>query len=142
MIETLGIPLLCMALNIYHEARGEPLAGRIAVAHVVMNRVQARGWPNSVCGVIGQSMQFSWTLKDTWEPSYDSEAWLSARVVAEKVLSYSSNGTRQVADPSLGATHYHADWIKQPNWAKNMRFLLSIGHHRFYRAYGHAKQGG
>jgi len=38
----------CMTANIYHEARGEPIKGQYAVAHVVMNRVHHDQFPNSV----------------------------------------------------------------------------------------------
>ena len=44
--------LRCLAENIYHEARGEPLAGQYAVAEVTMNRVRSREFPNSVCAVV------------------------------------------------------------------------------------------
>ena len=41
----------CLAAGIYHEARGEPLAGEVAVAEVILNRVDSRNYPNTVCGV-------------------------------------------------------------------------------------------
>src|SRR3546814_6571186 len=57
----------CLALNVYHEARGEPLDGMIGVALVVMHRVADKQHPNTVCGVIadgasrrGHACQFSW----------------------------------------------------------------------------------
>ena len=51
----------CLAMNIYHEARGERWEGQIAVAHVTMNRVAHDEWPNNVCDVVYQKKQFSWT---------------------------------------------------------------------------------
>ena len=42
----------CLALNIYHEARSESLAGQFAVADVVMNRVAHKRYPNTICGVV------------------------------------------------------------------------------------------
>jgi spore germination cell wall hydrolase CwlJ-like protein len=128
-LEALGIPLLCMALNVYHEARGEPVIGQNAVAHVVMNRVNAHGWPNTVCGVIGQSMQFSWVHeKAVWSPNYDSTAWMRALRVAEDVLD------GDAVDPTDGATHYHATWLNRyPTWSKNLRQTVTIGRHIFYR---------
>ena len=44
--------LTCLAQNIYFEARSEPLEGKLAVAHVVMNRVASRYFPDTVCGVV------------------------------------------------------------------------------------------
>lgn len=55
----------CLAQTIYHEARGEPLAGQLAVANVTMNRVYSGTFPNSVCKVVYQRGQFSWTTKKT-----------------------------------------------------------------------------
>ncbi|NIO43392.1 MAG: hypothetical protein GTO41_26515, partial [Burkholderiales bacterium] len=46
--------LNCLALNVYHEARGEPMAGQYAVAEVTMNRVASRRYPNTVCKVVFQ----------------------------------------------------------------------------------------
>ena len=46
--------LHCLALNIYHEARGEPELGKFAVANVTMNRVNDARFPKTVCDVVRQ----------------------------------------------------------------------------------------
>ncbi|NNC72074.1 MAG: cell wall hydrolase, partial [Sphingomonadaceae bacterium] len=51
--------LHCLAKVILHESRGEPRSGQLAVAQVVMNRVESPRFPNSICGVIYQRSQFS-----------------------------------------------------------------------------------
>lgn len=56
----LNTALLCMALNVYHESRGESIAGQIAVAQVTMNRA---GQERNVCNVALEPNQFSWTRK-------------------------------------------------------------------------------
>lgn len=53
----------CMAQNIYHEARGESFAGKLAVANVTMNRVHSGIFPNTVCDVVYQRGQFSWVSR-------------------------------------------------------------------------------
>ena len=65
MIMTAAIT--CLALNVYHEARNEPMNGMYAVASVVINRVQDDRWPNNVCAVVKDGYrkdsvkcQFSW----------------------------------------------------------------------------------
>ena len=57
----------CLALNVYFEARGEPFVGKLAVAHVVLNRMRDRRFPASACMVVKQggdrvrhNCQFSW----------------------------------------------------------------------------------
>ena len=42
----------CLAENVYHEARGESIAGMLAVALVVKNRVENVRYPNTYCDVI------------------------------------------------------------------------------------------
>ena len=46
--------LYCMAQNVYFEARHESMIGKIAVAHVVMNRIESKDFPNTVCEVVKQ----------------------------------------------------------------------------------------
>ena len=51
--------LECLVRNVYHECRGESLIGQAAVAHVTLNRVRSPAYPDTVCGVVWQSGQFS-----------------------------------------------------------------------------------
>ena len=54
----------CMAQNVYFEARHESMVGKIAVAHVVMNRIEDKKWPNTVCGVVKEGpVRESWKTK-------------------------------------------------------------------------------
>jgi spore germination cell wall hydrolase CwlJ-like protein len=53
--------LFCMVQNVYFEARGEDALGQAAIAHVTLNRVRSPAYPDSVCGVVWQKGQFSWT---------------------------------------------------------------------------------
>ena len=52
MINTI---MMCLALNIYFEARNQPLSGQIAVTQVVLNRVADSRYPNKVCDVVYQA---------------------------------------------------------------------------------------
>lgn len=110
--------LMCLALNIYHEARGEPLEGQIAVAAVTLNRVADPRWPDTVCEVVYQPYQFSWTINppQVLEP----EAFALAQKIAQEATQ----------DPSYG-THYHATHVR-PSWSRKLALLGQIGDHRFY----------
>lgn len=72
--------LNCIARNIYWEARNQPLAGMIAVGHVVLNRTIDGRWPSDPCEVIyqrrGNTCQFEWVCSDKVrrEPS-DQISW-------------------------------------------------------------------
>jgi len=51
----------CLVENVYHEARGEGALGQAAVAYVTLNRVRSPDYPDTICGVVWQPGQFSWT---------------------------------------------------------------------------------
>ena len=75
----------CLAQAIYHEARGEPVETQIAVGNTILNRVEAMGFPDTVCGVVHQPGQFSW-----WSgrnpPVTEPAAYKTARSLARKIL--------------------------------------------------------
>lgn len=52
--------ILCLSSAVHYEAGGESTRGKVAVASVIMNRVESKRFPNSVCGVVKQRRQFSW----------------------------------------------------------------------------------
>ena len=115
--------LLCLALNGYHEARGEPLEGQFAVAQVVLNR--AGRDPAKVCDVVSRHAQFSWTLKSS--AVTDTPAYAHAQSVARLAL--------HMADFTGGATHYHALSIR-PNWLSDVQVTGQWGQHIFYKRKG------
>ena len=111
---------LCLALNLYHEGRGESYTGQYAIVHVVRNRAKYN--LENVCKVVFKPYQFSWTI--TMPP--DNQRGL------ERALHISSLAWDSPADVTYGATHYHAAHIK-PYWAAQMRVTARIGNHIFYR---------
>lgn len=121
--------LFCLAINVFHEARGEVIPGQYAVAQVTMNRAEHD--PNRVCKVVYEKSQFSWTLDDRKRkvnPKHvDSDAWNRSVVIAKTVL----HG-RMKTDLSRGATYYHATHVK-PKWRKSFKQSAVIGRHVFYR---------
>lgn len=125
--------LKCLALNIYFEARSEPVEGKYAVGHVVMNRVANRRFPGSVCKVIRQGgevrrnrCQFSWWCDGRSDQPRDTRAWEESRRIAELVYIGASN------DPTDGALWYHADYVR-PNWRSDFQRGPKIGRHVFYQ---------
>lgn len=118
----LSAALMCLALNIYHEARGETLEGQIAVAYVTHTR--AKKDPAKYCAVIYAKDQFSWTRGKPRAVDKRSPAWKDAVAVAKSF--------RLFADRTKGATHYHLSSIS-PRWGKEAFRVASIGRHKFYR---------
>lgn len=114
----------CLAKNIYHEARGEPFQGQIAVALVTVNRVSSGLFQNTICKVVYANKQFSWTM-DKHKKVKDQKAWASAVKVATAVLS------RRVYEPDFTAVYFHASHVA-PIWAKTKTIIAKIGNHIFY----------
>lgn len=115
----------CLALNIYHEARGERVEGQIAVAHVTMNRAAHEKWPSTICEVVYQPKQFSWTHLIKQQTPREYKAWRTAKVIARDVM------IGNVVDPTKGAVYYHANYVN-PSWAKYVDLSKVIGNHLFY----------
>lgn len=113
----------CMAEAIYWEARGENLTGQLAVAGVVLNRVKSRRYPNSICRVIQQRKQFSWSSNKGRVIS-EREAWQHSLKLASKILN-----KEIVISNKFTATHFH-NTTENPNWG--IKFHAQIGEHIFY----------
>lgn len=118
----------CLAENVYHESRGESLQGQVAVAKVTLNRLD-EGYAHSICGVVKQGCQFSWTCNGP-KTAPSGQSWYQAVGVALVTL----NNKEQVEDPTNGATHFHATYINwQPTWRRVKNSVQQIGNHIFYR---------
>ena len=118
--------LFCLAKNIYHEARGEPIKGRYAVAQVTINRTQNRKFSGSICDVVFAPYQFSWAnnRRHRWTTP-QSASWKEARQIAIDVL---ENGKRVKGMEE--ALYFHAKHVN-PGW-RNVQRLVRIGSHIFY----------
>jgi len=149
--------LECMTLNIYREANNQSMAGQIAVARVVLNRVQDRRYPGTTCDVI-----YDGPMKESWKTANDPELaqdervfypvrnkcqfswycdgkaddvvirednikWKLAQEVAYQVLAFN-----KWSGMIEGATHYHATYVN-PTWARQLRLVAKIDDHIFYR---------
>jgi spore germination cell wall hydrolase CwlJ-like protein len=116
----------CIATAIYHEARGEPLEGMIAVANVIVNRMESRRFPSTACKVVYQRKQFSWTLfPSKLEPVEDFRNTDILKIAELALLG-------KLIDYTNGATHYHANYVK-PYWKHTKTHTVTIGNHIFYR---------
>lgn len=136
----LSAALLCLSAAVYFEARGEPTVGQVAVASVIMNRVEDRRFPNDVCSVVKQGpiyrsgapvrhkCQFSFYCDGKSDKMRDRAAKLRATRLSELVLS------RTIMDPTEGSTFYHADYVL-PSWASTKSRVVQINQHVFYKWY-------
>lgn len=124
----------CLALNIYFESRSEPTDGQLAVAFVTMNRVQSRRYPSSICRVVWQKRQFSWTHDGKSDHPYEQRAWKRAQMIAHFIFTkYMAlpEKVRQTMDRTNGALHYYAPKLANPYWAKAKDVTFAVGGHVF-----------
>jgi spore germination cell wall hydrolase CwlJ-like protein len=127
----------CLAKAIYWEARNQSLDGKVAVGFVVINRVNAGLWKDTVCGVVYQGCQFSWVCdgkakRNLYKLKNEDEkiAWAEAIALANELLMEYND----LEDVTKGATFFHAHYVK-PDWSrwKKVERTVRIDDHIFYR---------
>ncbi|PZO57166.1 MAG: cell wall hydrolase [Pseudoxanthomonas suwonensis] len=109
----------CIARTVYHEARGEPVSGQIAVAEVIINRKMSGSFPKNACSVVSQKGQFAPAGK-VRESGAMERARRAARAAAGP------------GDVTNGATYFHTPAVR-PGWSRRFRVTARIGSHIFYR---------
>lgn len=115
--------ILCLALNVHFEARSDPIEGQQAVALVTINRSIERN--KSVCEVVFEPNQFSWTKQDKIRFDPRKPAWNKSLEVAIWAVSSPHDFTN-------GATHFHHETVV-PRWSKKLQFVGKWGSHLFYK---------
>ena len=134
--------VICMAKNIYFEAGNQPLAGKVAVAQVVLNRMEHSAYADDVCGVVYDAQwrenwkgnmvpiinkcQFSWFCDGKSDDPEDSKTWLKCLTLARNILQ------GEYGDITEGATHYHSVYVN-PYWADSLNQTVTINEHIFYK---------
>jgi spore germination cell wall hydrolase CwlJ-like protein len=121
------LDLFCLAKNIFHEAGVEDELGMFAVAQVTINRVRNVNYPDTICDVVMQPAQFSWTSDHNrrWDHPTGPK-WETAKRIARQVI---KEGYRVPALQS--AMFYHADYSK-PSWRDPSAVVAQVGTHIFY----------
>jgi len=145
----------CLALNVYHEARDQGTAGLFGVTAVVLNRVNDKRFPNTICEVVYQGptreswktrkhknlpaderifypiknrCQFSWYCDGKNDTPHNKEKYQEVLDLVEAIL-YNELSFVDITD---GALFYHADYVT-PGWAKTKQRTVEIEDHIFYR---------
>ena len=124
---------LCMAKNMYFEARNEGKLGMLLVGQVTLNRVGSKHYPSTVCGVVYQRKQFSWFSDGLSDKApvrdvlLERVAWEDAKAIARTLL-YRGN---KLNDLTGGALHYHSVKVN-PVWNRGMEVSLLHKNHIFY----------
>ena len=111
----------CLALALYHEARGEPSEGQYAVGQVILNRVDDSRYPNTICDVVYDDGEFSFV---------GSVGGIHNKKAYEEVLYVALDLVNRV-EYDLGATHYHTTAV-DPYWNEVFDYEAQVGSHVFY----------
>lgn len=119
----------CLVLNVFHEARGESEKGWRGVFDVTLNRYYDSRWPNTICGVVFQANQFSWT-DDEW--NFHESRLLKERETYNRIKEKVQFWLKFSPQPKIMANHFiHKDYDSP--WVSKMSFVSEVGSHRFYR---------
>ena len=108
-----------LAKIVYAEARGEPYSGQVAIAAVVLNRVESPSFPNTIAGVIYQPYAF--TAVD------DGQINLKPNSTAYKAAQDALNGW----DPTYGCLYYYNPATATSSWIWSRQTVVTIGNHIF-----------
>jgi hypothetical protein len=119
----LDIQTECIAKVVHHEAANQPLAGQLAVAEVILNRISSGRFARTACGVANQAGQFFHTMG--YHPKADHR-WSTAVAVARVAKSEAAD----MAAP--GALFYHASYVR-PAWSHRRQLVARIADQLFYR---------
>ena len=127
----------CLAKAIYHEARGEPEEGQLAVANVIINRAFSAKYPSSICGVVYHNAdrglykcQFTFACDGRSDTASERKAWNRSLRLAERAFYEYQRGERPGVIPD--ATMYYHTTAVAPSWSNSFRRVASIGAHIFY----------
>jgi N-acetylmuramoyl-L-alanine amidase len=106
---------------VYGEARGESYEGQVAVAAVILNRIESTSFPNTVSGVIFQPGAFTAVA--------DGQIYLNPNKSAKKAVMDAINGV----DPSGNAIYYFNPATASNKWIWGRPQIKKIGKHIFCR---------
>jgi N-acetylmuramoyl-L-alanine amidase len=126
--------LVILARTVYGEARSESWIGKVAVAWVVRNRAAKGGWWGAdVLSCCMKPWQFScWNANDPNRKKLEQATTRKSAIFRECLAAAAAVLADLEPDPTGGATHYFADYIQTPKWAKGKTPTITIGHHLFF----------
>lgn len=116
--------LHCIATGVYFESANQHLEGQLAVANVILNRVESGRFAATPCAVLTQRGQFSFVRRGVVPTPPNDHRWQRAVAIAR--IASEDRWT----DPVPGALFFHATYVS-PGW--NRPRVARLGDHIFYR---------
>lgn len=124
-----------LAYNIYHEARGEDIQGKIVIALVTINRVESPEFPNNIQKVITQPGQFSWYWDGKPDQPQEPKAYDECFAVSQMVMNLWETGYADdlIRQMNLDSVQWYHNESVSPYWADDYQFVAQIGKHKVYK---------
>jgi len=141
----------CLAELLYYEARSTGTKGMTAVAHVVQNRVHAKGFPSTYCGVSHERNQFSFHKAIKHSKKYnkhntlerfrtaDNKAFEQVLVVTQVTLDHRYNSplkasvTHTLPSSFDASVMWYCTLSSNPPWASKFKEVYRDRHHKFFK---------
>lgn len=113
-----------MAQIVYAESRSEPFEGKVAVASVILNRLNSSEFPKTIKEVVTQRYAFSCVKNGKITCIPDESSYLAV----QKALSG--------YDPTSKAVFFYNPKISTSNWMDRVKKIniKTIGQHVFFRS--------
>ncbi|MDC3417178.1 cell wall hydrolase [Aquibacillus salsiterrae] len=105
------------------EAKGEPYAGKVAVATVVLNRVDHSEFPNTVKGVIYQKVSGYYAFTPVQNGAINNTPTASSIRAVNEALAFRGQGQ--------GSIYFYNPKTSTSDWINSRQTTVTIGNHRF-----------
>lgn len=112
-----------IAKLVHAEAKGEPYAGKVAVATVVLNRVASSRFPNNVRSVIYQKANGYYAFTPVQNGAINEAPDAASRAAVNEALAYRGEGK--------GSLFFYNPKTAVSKWIFSREVTVTIGNHRF-----------
>jgi N-acetylmuramoyl-L-alanine amidase len=112
-----------IARLVHAEAKGEPYAGKVAVATVILNRVTSSKFPNTVKGVVYQNTKGHYAFTPVQNGQINKSADAASKKAVNEALAYRGKGN--------GSLYFYNPRISTSKWIFSRHTTVIIGNHKF-----------
>jgi N-acetylmuramoyl-L-alanine amidase len=112
-----------MARLVHAEAKGEPYAGKVAVATVILNRVDSRDFPNTVSGVVHEKANGYYAFTPVQNGEINKPADSESKRAVNEALAFRGQGS--------GSLFFYNPTTAKSDWIFSRQVTVTIGNHRF-----------
>ncbi|WP_066067614.1 cell wall hydrolase [Neobacillus soli] len=112
-----------LARLVHAEAKGEPYAGKVAVATVILNRVASNDFPNTIKGVVNEISNGHYAFTPVQNGAIKQAADASSKQAVNEALAFKGQGN--------GSLFFYNPKTAVSKWIYSRQVTVTIGNHRF-----------